>query len=142
MDAETQRYLALAALFDYSKGTLWWVSNHIWNKVIRHFVWKKGSQSHPGLSIARRKAADVHDVIPMLIGTTRVPLDGTPVLTVVDIDPENHPAPTYFSPLRPQLICFDEFGRSDRRIRANGPKRRLAPDEMQLLDEILLAWEE
>lgn len=142
MGAENQRYLALAVLFDYSKGTLWWVSNHIWNKVIRNFVWKKGSKSHPGLSIACREAVGVPDVIPMLIGTSHVPLDGTPVLTVVDIDPEKHPAPTYFSPLRPHRIVFDEFGRSDRRIHANSPKRRLAPDEMQLLDEILAAWEE
>lgn len=139
MDAGERRFQALGALLDYSKGTLWWVSNRIWNEVIEGFVWKKGNDSHPGLSIAQKKAEAVHDVIPMLIGTSRRRGGRRTTLAVGHISPKGTPhwdSPTFFSPLRPCRVDFDEFGRADG-VHENSAKRRLEPDEMQRLDEIL-----
>ena len=138
MDSEERRFKALDFLFDYSKGTLWWVHNRLWNEAITRFVWKRNSKSHPGLSISRRKVNGLYDVIPMLIGTTKA-CYGMRNLEVWHIDNEDakhYDKPTYFAPLRPCRLRFDEFGRADG-ISRNDPKPRLDAGEMQRLNNIL-----
>lgn len=139
MNSEERRFRALDALLDYSKGTLWWVTNRIWAQVIPEFVWKRGAKSHPGLSIVTEKAQGVHDVVPMLIGTSRRHGSRRTTLTVRHISPidtAHYDFPTYFSPLRPCRVEFDEFGRAEG-VTVNSPKPRLDSDEMRRLDEIL-----
>ena len=138
MDSDERRFKMLDFLLDYSKGTLWWVDNDIWKNVISGFVMKKGQRKHPGLSIARKKADGLFSTVPMLIGTSK-PAYGSRVLEVRHMSPEgseHHDAPGFFSPLRPYLLRFDEFGRADR-ITQNSTKPRLERDEMRRLDEIL-----
>lgn len=138
MDSDERRFAALDFLFDYSKGTLWWVDNRLWNKAIAGFVWKRGSKSHPGLSICRRKAEGIYDTIPMLMGTSKKSFS-TKALGVYHIDDEgssHYDKPTYFSPLRPCRLRFNDFGKADG-VRRNEPKPRLNNDEMRRLDNIL-----
>ena len=138
MDADERRFAALDFLFDYSKGTLWWVDNRLWNEAIAGFVWKRGSKSHPGLSICRRKAEGIYDTIPMLIGTSKKSFN-TRALAVCHIDEESsshYDKPTYFSPLRPCRLRFNDFGKADG-VSRNEPKPRLDNDEMQRLNNIL-----
>lgn len=139
MDPEERRFHALDFLLDYSKGTLWWVSNKIWNAVIPGFVWKKGNESHPGLSIARRKASGLYSVVPMLIGTSKRRCGRARCLEVRNISPEgaaHHDAPTYFDALRPRMLRFNEFGRADA-VSKNVYKPRLDIDEFTRLDGML-----
>ena len=138
MEADERRFVALDFLFDCSKGTLWWVNNRLWNEAVVGFVWKRNAKSHPGLSIARRKAKGLYDTIPMLIGTSRKPF-GTKVLEVCHIDEEwakHYDEPTYFAPLRPCRLRFNDFGRAEG-IARNDPKPRLDHEEMRRLNNIL-----
>ena len=138
MDSDERRFSALDFLFDYSKGTLWWVDNHLWNEAIAGFVWKQGAKSHPGLSISHRKVEGIYDTIPMLIGTSRKSFN-TRALAVYHIDKEgssHYDRPTYFSPLRPCRLRFNDFGKADG-VSKNEPKPRLNNDEMRRLDSIL-----
>lgn len=134
MDSGERRFKALDFLLDYSKGTLWWGSNRIWNDLIPCFVWKKGQDSHPGLSVAIKKAKDVHDVVPMVIGTSKFRRGRRGTLAVRDVTPGV--STTFFRALRSCDVDFDEFGRADG-VQMNPTKHRLEPDEMQRLDEIL-----
>lgn len=138
MESAERRFNALDFLLDYSKGTLWWVNNRLWNKVIPHFVWKKKCTHHPGLSIAREKADGVYSAVPMLIGTSRK-LSGNDVLVVTNINKEENSCINrlgYFSTLRSHCINIDEFGRSNIVIQ-NKAKTRLTQDEMMKLNELL-----
>jgi len=138
MESDERRFVALDFLFDCSKGTLWWVNNRLWNEVVVGFVWKRNAKSHPGLSIARRKAKGLYDTIPMLIGTSRKPF-GTKALEVHHIDEEgssHYDAPTYFAPLRPCRLRFNDFGRAEG-VARNEPKSRLDNEELHCLDNIL-----
>lgn len=138
MDSSERRFNALDFLLDYSKGTLWWVHNRLWNEKIPGFVWKKNSKHHPGLSISREKVNGLYSTVPMLIGTSRRP-SGKQVLPVRHMSPEcsaHHDKTSYFSALRPCPLRFDDFGRVDG-IEQNGTKPRLERDEMQKLDELL-----
>lgn len=138
MDSDVRRFAALDFLFDYSKGTLWWVNNHLWNEAIAGFVWKREAKSHPGLSICRRKAEGIYDTIPMLIGTSKRSFN-TRALAVYHIDEESsshYDKPTYFAPLRPCRLRFNDFGRADG-ISKNIPKPRLDNEEMGRLNNIL-----
>ena len=142
MDPEERRIHALDFLLDYSKGTLWWVSNKIWNDVIPGFVWKKGSDAHPGLSVCRDNVEGLYSKIPMLIGTSRPCCSVKRCLTVRHISPEcsdHYDSPSYFRVLRPYGLRFDEFGREGR-IAMNATKPRLELDEARKLDE-MLKWE-
>ncbi len=138
MDSSERRFNALDFLLDYSKGTLWWVHNRLWNEKIPGFVWKTGSKHHPGLSVSRKKVNGLYSTVPMLIGASRRP-SGQNVLSVRHISPEgsgHHDKPGYFSTLRPCPLRFDDFGRTDG-VEQNGTKPRLDPDEMERLDEML-----
>ena len=138
MDSSERRFNALDFLQDYSKGTLWWVHNRLWNEKIPGFVWKKNSKHHPGLSISRKKVEGLYNTVPMLIGTSRRPL-GQKVLPVRHMSPEgsaHHDKPGYFFTLRPCHLRFNDFGHADG-IEQNGTKPRLERDEMQKLDELL-----
>ena len=138
MEPGERRFKALDFLLDYSKGTLWWVHNRIWNEKIAGFVWKQNSKHHPGLSIARRKAEGLCSTVPMLIGRSRRS-SGQNVLSVRNVSPEgsvHHDRPSYFSSLRPYPLRFDDFGRVGG-IEPNGGKPRLDCDEMQRLDAML-----
>lgn len=142
MDLSELRFQALGFLLDYSKGTLWWVNNDIWEQVIPDFVRKKGNKKHPGLSLAREKVEGLYSTIPMLIGTSRRKT-GRMVLVVRNMSPEvspDHDKLSYFTVLRPCPLRFDDFGRVNR-IEQNGAKLRLDRDEMQRLDEILSGGE-
>lgn len=137
-----KRFFALDALFDYSRGTLWWVSNKIWNENVSGFVWKKKSRHHPGLSVARRRAEGLYSTIPMLIGTSRRPF-GCQSLQVRNLNPEgsaHRNAPGYFSMLRPCHLLFGDFGRAGG-IEQNLAKPRLERDEMQKLNALLAGRE-
>ena len=138
MDSSERRFSALDFLLDYSKGTLWWVHNRLWNEKIPDFVWKKRSKHHPGLSISRKKVNGLYSTVPMLMGTSRRS-SGQKVLSVRHMSPEgskHHDKPSYFSTLRPCPLRFDDFGRVDG-IEQNGTKPRLERDEMQRLNELL-----
>ena len=138
MDSSERRFAAIDFLLDYSKGTLWWVHNRIWNEEIAGFVWKKNSRHHPGLSISCKKVDGLYSTVPMLIGTSRRP-SGQNVLSVRHMSPEgsaHRDRPGYFSALRPCSLRFDDFGRADG-IEQNCTKPRLERDEMQKLDELL-----
>ena len=138
MDASERRFNALDFLLDYSKGTLWWVNNRIWNEKISGFVWKKKSNNHPGLSITRKKVEGLYSTVPMLIGTSRCSA-GSSVLSVRHMNPEGsarHDKPGYFSTLRPYPLRLDDFGHADG-ILQNCTKSRLERDEMQRLGELL-----
>ena len=138
MDSEERRFHSLDFLLDYSKGTLWWVHNRLWNEKLFGFVWKKNSKHHPGLSISRKKVNGLYSTVPMLLGTSRRPL-GQKVLPVRHMSPEgsaHHDKPGYFSALRPCPLRFNDFGHADG-IEPNGTKPRLERDEMQKLDELL-----
>ena len=142
MDSSERRFNALDFLLDYSKGTLWWVNNRIWNEKISDFVWKKNSKHHPGLSISRKQVEGLYSMVPMLIGTSRRP-SGSMVLAVRHMSPmdsKHFDRPGYFSVLRPYPLRFNDFGCADG-IEQNGTKPRLEPDEMRQLDEILVGKE-
>ena len=138
MDSDERRFSALDFLLDYSKGTLWWVNNRLWNEAIAGFVWKRNTKSHPGLSIARKRANGLYDTIPMLIGTSRRSFCSRS-LVVCHIDEEgssHYDKPTYFAPLRPCRLRFNDFGRSEG-VTQNAPKPRLDDEEMSRLNNIL-----
>lgn len=138
MNSAERRFDALSFLLDYSRGTLWWVHNRLWNESIVGFVWKENSKHHPGLSISRKKVEGLYSTVPMLIGTSRRPF-GSRVLSVRHISPEDsahYDKPSYFSVLRPYPLRFDDFGRVDG-IEQNGTKPRLERDEMYRLDAFL-----
>ena len=138
MYSNERRFKALDFLLDYSKGSLWWVHNRIWNEKIPDFIWKKNSKHHPGLSIARKKTTGLYSMIPMLIGTSRNP-SGQNVLSVRHLSPEgsaHHDRPSYFPVLRPYPLRFNDFGCADG-ITQNATKSRLERDEMQRLDVLL-----
>ena len=142
MDLHERRFTAIDALLDYSKGTLWWVHNRLWNENIRGFVWKKNSVFHPGLSICQEKSEGLYTTIPMILGTSRK-LNGSSVLTVVHMSPEgaaHHDKPGYFSVLRPCPLRINDFGRKNT-ITQNAVKPHLDRSEMRKLDEILAGKE-
>ena len=142
VDSEGRRFKALDFLLDYSKGTLWWVDDRLWNEAIARFVWKRNGKSHPGLSISGRKANGLYDVIPMLIGTTKA-YYGMRNLEVWHVENENakhYDKPTHFAPLRPCRLRFNEFGRADG-ITMNAAKPRIDRDEARQLDAILAGEE-
>ena len=145
MDSEERRFKALDFLLDYSKGTLWWVHNDIWERAIPHFQIpkRKSNKQHPGLSLARKKVSGLYSKIPMLIGTSRSCCRAGKCLTVWHISPEgtyHHDKPSFFSVLRPYGLRLDEFGRADR-ITMNAAKPRLDRDEAKQLDAILAGEE-
>lgn len=132
MESEERRYEALAALLDYSKGTLWWVNDRLWSRAIQGFVPKR--KGHPGLSLGRTKADGLYSVLPMAIGTTKNSGHCFKVYGLSDQD--DHEGPTCFHVLRPYPLVFDEFGRSDG-IFQNAYKPRLNSDEYRRLDAFL-----
>ena len=133
METDERRFSALDFLLDYSKGTLWRVKDHIWDRVIKGFVWKR--KEHPGLSIATCRAGFLYDTIPMLIGTTKNHGRSVRVKNFYD-NPESKDRITYFSALRPALIRFNEFG-SSKSVMMNLAKPRLDESEMKELDKRL-----
>ena len=133
MEKEERKFLALDFLLDYSKGTLWRVKDHIWDKAIKGFVWKR--KEHPGLSIATSHAGFLCDTIPMLIGTTKNPGRSVCVRNFY-ADSESKNRITYFGVLRPGLIRFNEFGTS-KSVIMNSAKARLDESEMEDLDKRL-----
>lgn len=137
MNNEERRFKALDVLLDYSKGTLWWVKDRIWDEVIPEF--KKKRQGHPGLSISRRRAQSLYDVVPMLIGTSKYPGRSVKVSNLRNPE-EAGERTTYFSVLRPYPIRFNEFGSSEG-VCANSHKPRIDKCEAQQLDVFLRLME-
>ena len=138
MDSEERRFKLLDMLLDYSKGTLWWVHNRLWQEQIAGFKWKRNSDFHPGLSICRQGVEGVYSTIPVLLGTSKRP-QGRNVLSVRHMSPEwsqHHDRPGYFRVLRPYPLRLDHFGRKDA-ITQNVTKPRLERDEMRILDKML-----
>ena len=129
---EDRKFKALEALLDYSRGTLWWVRDHLWSEAIPNFVQKRWG--HPGLSLARKKVEGLYSMIPMAIGTS---IRYGRALAVSGLSEEGvHDAPTYFAVLRPHRLRFDNFGSADGIIR-NQIKPRLTSDEFRRLDGFL-----
>ena len=133
MDTAKRRFEALDFLLDYSKGTLWWVNDLLWKEVNENFVVKR--KGHPGLSLARRKAESLYDVVPMLIGTTK---NGGRSVTVENItEPvKGSTRRTHFSVVRPYPLRFGEFGKKNG-IYGNDYKPRISNSEMALLNLML-----
>ena len=74
----------------------------------------------------------------MLIGTSKKSFS-TRALAVYHIDDEgssHYDKPTYFSPLRPCRLRFNDFGKADG-VSRNEPKPRIDNDEMHRLNNIL-----
>ena len=74
----------------------------------------------------------------MLIGTSKK-IFNTRALAVYHIDEEgssHYDKPTYFAPLRPYRLRFNDFGRADG-ISKNASKPRLDSEEMHRLNNIL-----
>ena len=132
MDSEERRFKALDFLLDYSKGTIWWVKDRLWNAAIPNFVVKR--VHHPGLSLARDKAEGLYSMVPMAIGTTKNPGSGFPVDGLSEEG--THEGPSYFSVLRPCPLRFNEFGSAEG-IEQNAVKPRLTRDELSRLDRFL-----
>lgn len=134
MDAEERRFKALDFLLDYSKGTLWWVNDLLWEKSVPNFVRRR--KGHPGLSICRTKATGLFTMIPMLLGTTKSYGKSFCVNGVSDPESGRGDKPTHFSLLRPYPLVFDEFGRVEG-ISRNDYKPRLTAEEGRRLDAYL-----
>ena len=133
MESAERRFNALDFLLNYSKGTLWWVNDLLWKEADDNFVVKR--KGHPGLSLARRKAESLYDVVPMLIGTTK---NGGRSVTVENItEPvKGSTRRTHFSVVRPYSRRFGEFGKKSG-IYGNGYKPRISDSEMALLNMML-----
>jgi hypothetical protein len=133
MESAERRFNALDFLLDYSKGTLWWVNDLLWKEADDNFVVKR--KGHPGLSLARRKAESLYDVVPMLIGTTK---NGGRSVTVENItEPvKGSTRRTHFSVVRPYPLRFGEFGKKSG-IYGNDYKPRISDSEMALLNVML-----
>ena len=134
MDVEERRFKALDFLLDYSKGTIWWVKDRLWEQVVPGFVRKR--EGHPGLSICRRRAEGLFSVIPLLLGTTRPPRECFVVEGVTESPAGEPPRRSCFSLLRPFPLRFGEFGDADG-ISMNAYKPRLTPGEESRLDGFL-----
>ena len=132
MEADSRRFEALSFLFDYSKGTLWWVNDRIWSEAIPKFVQKR--KAHPGLSLSRKNLEGIYSVVPMAIGTSKNPGGSFPVKGLSKDGV--HDAPAYFHVLRPYPLRFDEFGHADGIVR-NPLKPRLSGDEVKERDMFL-----
>lgn len=137
MESAERRFKALDFLLDYSKGTLWWVKDRLWKEADPRFVVKRNG--HPGLSVCRRHASGLYDIVPMLIGTTK---KYDPCVKVKNLDDpaEAGERTTHFAVLRPKRLRFNDFG-SAKGIYPNDYKPRIDLDEMNQLDE-LLKWGE
>jgi len=134
MDSEERRFIALDFLLDYSKGTLWWVKDQLWNEAIPGFVMKR--KGHPGLSLARCKASGLYDLVPMAIGTTKRQGAVLSVKNISEPDKSNKDRITHFAVLRPCRIRFNEIGSAEG-VTYNAYKPRLDRSESARLDEML-----
>lgn len=134
METEDRRFKALDVLLDYSKGTLWWVKDRLWNEAIPGFVMKR--KGHPGLSLSRRKSAGLYDLVPMAIGVTKTVKDGLAVRNISEQSVSGKDRLTHFAVLRPCRIRFNDFGMADG-VSPNAYKPRLDRSESARLDKIL-----
>ncbi len=146
MDIDDRRLAAFKALYDLGqRGTLWNVSNNVWNRVVPHFFWKRHSNGEPGmhagLALGRRAdATSLSQDFPMCIGTSKK--KGV-CLCVRDVFPRDksgkHGSQTYFK-IKPHPVRLEDFfGEEGRQIRPMDPKSRLADDELEQFNELL--WE-
>lgn len=134
MESEERRFKALDFLYDYSKGTLWWVSDDVWKKVIPGFVVKR--KGHPGLSLSRGKSEGLHDLIQMAIGLSKEVKGGFEVKNVSAPGPSGKPSVTNFVILRPCRVRFNDFGSAEG-VAPNAYKPRLNLSESARLDKML-----
>lgn len=135
MDSEDRRFRALDCFLDYSKGTLWWVKDRLWDEAIPGFVMKR--KGHPGLSLSRRKAAGLYDIVPMAIGLTKQVTGGLAVKNISEPVSPGKARITHFEVLRPRRIRFDGFGTAEGVV-PNVYKPRLDRNESARLDKFLL----
>lgn len=133
MESAERRFNALDFLLDYSKGTLWWVNDLLWKEADDNFVVKR--KGHPGLSLARRKAESLYDVVPMLIGTTKNRGHSVAVENITE-PVKGSTRRTHFSVVRPFPLRFGEFGKRSG-IYRNDYKPRISDSEMELLNSML-----
>ena len=115
---------------DCSFGTLWWVSNTLWN---RHSALKlKGARKkHPGVSIAQNWPEEQTDVVPMLFGSSKEQYVSSFIADLRTADARE----THFPVLKP--LCFDFEDFFGDRIAEAFPKSRLNEAEMEGLRTFL-----
>lgn len=134
MDIEERRFKALDFLYDYSKGTLWWVKDRLWNEAIPNFVLKR--KGHPGLSLSRQKLEGLYDPVMMAIGLTKTVKGGFAVRNITEPVQGSQPRMTHFDVLRPCRIRFNEFGAANG-VSRNDYKPRLDRNELKRLNKLL-----
>lgn len=134
MEQEERRFRALDFLLDYSKGTLWWVNDHLWEDTIPGFVRKR--DGHPALSLSRKRVTGLYDPVVMAIGTTKSVKGGFAVKNVSEPVKIGMDRITNFHVLRPWRIRFNDFGSAEG-VTANAYKPRLSRAELDRLDKLL-----
>lgn len=130
MDSNTRLLQAIFFLKDPDFGSLWWVSNKIWQQNPR-FVLKADQQGgqHPGVSVLKNRSA-FSPLIPMLMGTSRKGYKTIPFKLN-----DNDTKFCYFGSLRPvdcALACF-----SSNMITRNHLKPHLSQEDCKKLKNFI-----
>lgn len=134
MESEGRRFGTLDFLFDYSKGTLWWVKDRLWKEAIPGFHRKR--IGHPALSLSRRQLTGLYGPVPMAIGLTKAMRQGFSVKNITNPTSPGVDRLTHFGVLRPRRIRFNELGAADG-VSPNDYKPRLDQGETRRLDKML-----
>jgi hypothetical protein len=96
---------AVLSIFDELFGTLWWIREDLWKKLLRDYDQNSQRIGHPGLSIRKSAPESVDAVIPMLHGRST-----SDPLRIEDVSPGK---PSFFGHLSPALIPLPYFYRHD-----------------------------
>lgn len=127
---------AIVYCFDYSKGTLWIVKDHIWDWAIEGFVKKR--KEHPAISLGIIDEPNTLEaVIPMLIGCSSRD-SRSPNLEVSDTfsDSIRKKKLTYYA-IKPHQLPLRELAGRKPNIRPNDHKTILTDDEFKQLNRYL-----